>query len=97
MASSSSPFSRNPLELESDGELDVSGEVEKTESDRDLFMRGELERDEFISREVERALAHLAGELSSERLEMMRVLLSEEMRESPVFSDLLSQLERRAS
>lgn len=76
--------------------LDHSGEVLSVRGDRERFVAGEISREDFVEREVERATAHLADHLPADKLEAMRSILRDEMSENPVFRDLLDRVRQSA-
>jgi hypothetical protein len=68
--------------------LDVSGVQESGGADRAELLQGSLGRDEFLERQVDRALAPVRGQLSPERLALMREVLLRELSHDPVLSAL---------
>jgi hypothetical protein len=73
--------------------VDESGVVAQGSSEAELFRAGRLSREEFIVKTVERATAHLEGQISPERLEDMRALLASQLDHDPTLSEMLERLD----
>lgn len=78
------------LEAPSPG-VDESGTVPSGESEQSLLQAGKITVEEFIEMSVDRALAHLRGEIDEERLDMMREVLRAQLEQDPYLSSLVAQ------
>lgn len=70
---------------------DSSGVVAAGRGDRERLRAGEITKDEYLDRSVERATAHLEGRLEAGKLEAMRQLLRAELESDPFLAALTSQ------
>ena len=76
----------------SDDAFDSSGVVASGESEETLLKSGKISLDEYIEMSVDRALAHLQGQISADRLSTMRDILKRELEEDPNLSALVAQV-----
>jgi pyridoxal/pyridoxine/pyridoxamine kinase len=84
------PVSLAPTRTADEG-VDASGVVESGGGDRAALLAGEISRDEFLNRQVERALSPVQAVLAPERLARMRELLLLELAHDPVLSTLAAR------
>jgi hypothetical protein len=52
---------------------------------------GKLSLDEYLDGQVQRAVAHLRGQVPSDRLQTIKEVLREQLRQSPGFLELLKR------
>ena len=71
--------------------MDESGTVASGESEQALLAAGKITLDEFMDMSVDRALAHLDGQISSERMKMMREILRSQLEQDPHLSSLVQR------
>lgn len=55
------------------------------------YLQGRLTLNEFLDGKVERAVAHLRGKVSAERLQIIKEVLREQLAESPGWVELLKR------
>lgn len=79
------------LRVATNHELDASGVVASGAGDRGELLAGKITSDEFLGRQVDRALEPLTGQLSPERLSHMRELLLLQLAQDPVLRALAAQ------
>jgi hypothetical protein len=72
--------------------VDSSGVVASGESEQALLLAGKISVDEYMDMTVDRTLAHLQGQVSAERLEMMRELLRKELSQDPHLASLVERV-----
>lgn len=72
-------------------DVDQSGTVASGESEQALLQAGKISVEEFIEMSIDRALAHLEGQLDEERLELMREVLRAQLEQDPHLSSLVAQ------
>jgi len=73
--------------------VDSSGVVSSGQSEHALLMAGKITFEDYLDMTVDRALAHVRGQVSSARLLQMREILRAELESDPD----LSALARRAA
>ncbi len=71
--------------------LDSSGVVGSGESEYALLRAGKIDIDEYMELSVERAVAHLEGQLPLDQVEAMRAVLLDSLRNDPQLSTLVAQ------
>lgn|GEM_PF-3411713 len=72
-------------------ELDASGVVTSGAGERAELLAGRITADEFLGRQVDRALQPLMGQLAPERLSHMRELLLVQLAHDPVLATLAAR------
>jgi hypothetical protein len=73
-------------------EVDSSGVVSSGQSEHALLSAGKISVDEYIDMTVDRALAHLQGQVSGGRLEQMRQILRAELEQDPDLNALVQRV-----
>lgn len=71
--------------------VDSSGTVASGQSEQALLEAGKITVEEFMDMTVDRALAHLQGQLDAGRLETMREILLAELQEDPNLQALVER------
>lgn len=56
-----------------------------------LLAAGKIDVDEYMDMTVDRTLSHLRGQISSQRYEMMRSVLRQELEKDPHLSGLVKR------
>ncbi len=72
-------------------DVDASGTVAAGESEHALLQAGKIGIDEYIEMSVDRALAHLSGQIGAERLSVMRSVLRSQLEQDPYLSTLVAR------
>lgn len=72
--------------------VDASGVVTSGESEYALLVSGKISVDEYMDMTVSRALAHLQGQVSPQRYEMMHQVLRKELEQDPHLSALVERV-----
>lgn len=71
--------------------IDSSGFVSSGESEHALLSSGKISVEEFMDMSVDRALAHLTGQISTDRLNLMRGVLRAQLEQDPTLSALVDR------
>jgi hypothetical protein len=71
--------------------VDASGVVGSGGGDRAELLAGRITRDEFLDRQVARALEPLVGRIAPDKLSHMREILTLELGQDPVLVRLVTQ------
>lgn len=71
--------------------VDGSATVASGQSEHALFRSGKIGLDEYMDMTVDRAVAHLQGAVSAQRLQLMRQVLREQLVQDPHLVELLEQ------
>src|SRR5688572_9958949 len=74
------------------GGVDSSGVVESGQSEHNLLLAGKISVDEYMDMTVDRALSHLKGQMSKERLAQMRSILRSELEHDPDLQALVRRV-----
>jgi hypothetical protein len=68
--------------------VDASGFVASGQSEQALLAAGKISVEEFMDMSVDRALSHLVGQISEDRLGLMREVLRSQLEQDPHLSAL---------
>jgi len=72
--------------------VDSSGTVGSGQSEQALLEAGKISVEEFMEMTVDRALAHLQGDLDTERMQAMREILLGELEQEPNLQALVQRI-----
>lgn len=72
--------------------IDSSGFVASGQSEQALLAAGKISVDEFMDMSVDRALSHLEGQVSEDRLSLMREVLRTQLEQDPHLSALRNRV-----
>jgi hypothetical protein len=71
--------------------VDASGTLAAGQSEHALLVAGKIGVEEFMDMTVDRALAHLDGGVSAQRLSTMREILRAQLEQDPYLNELVQR------